>query len=269
MAFLALILLPVPTGITTESVAMTSTKHTCTTITSMHPLYLQLKEQIRSSILDGTYPPHSQMPSESDMVKFFNVSRTTVRQALRDLQSDGLIFKVPGKGSFVSRPKATQELISLQGFGEAMIAKGHETFSTFLGAREIIENSTVRSKLKCESADIMEIRRLRYLNREPISVDITYVPCSIGRRLILEDLATQDIFVILENKYGLQLGRAEIQLESILSDDALSRLLKIEAGSPILRMERLTYTAEDVPIDYEHIYYRGDALKYMISLRRN
>ena len=248
---------------------MTSTKYVYSTITSMHPLYLQLKEQIRSRILDGTYAPHSQMPSESDMVKFFNVSRTTVRQALRDLQSDGLIFKVPGKGSFVSRPKATQELISLQGFGEAMVAKGHETFSTLLGSKEIIENKAVRLKLKRDATDIMEIRRLRYLNREPISVDITYVPCDIGRRLILEDLATQDIFVIMENKYGLRLGRAEIQLESILSDEALSRLLKIEEGSPILKMERLTYTAEDMPIDYEHIYYRGDALKYMINLKRN
>ncbi|MBN2679953.1 MAG: GntR family transcriptional regulator [Acidithiobacillaceae bacterium] len=234
-----------------------------------HPLYMQLKEQIRSNILDGTYQPHSQMPSESEMANNYKVSRTTVRLALRDLQAEGLIFKIAGKGSFVSKPKANQDLFKLKGFGEAMNEKGYETFSTFLGSKERVENKIVKKKLKCENIDVMEIRRLRYLNREPISVDVTYIPCSIGRKLINEDLATQDIFLLLENKYGIKLGKADIQLESILSDEKISRLLKVEAGSPILKMERLTYTSQNVPIDYEYIYYRGDSLKYTISLSRN
>ncbi|WP_298171417.1 GntR family transcriptional regulator [Acidithiobacillus sp.] len=248
---------------------MTSQEQVHSPIISMHPLYSQLKEQIRSSILDGTYAPNTQMPSESEMMRAFNVSRSTVRLALRCLQSEGLIFKVPGKGSFVSRPKATQELISLQGFGEAMITNGHETFSTLLGYSERVDNKLASSKLRIGCSDIMEIRRLRYLDRVPISVDITYVPSSIGRRLILEDLATEDIFVIVENKYAIKLGHAEVQLEAVLSDDALSSLLKIEEGSPILRMERLTYSADGSPIDYEHLYYRGDMLKYKTGLKRN
>ena len=84
------------------------------------PLYAQIKDILRARILDGTYQPHQQMPSESEMMAAFGVSRITVRQALTDLQKEGLIFKMHGKGTFVSKPKAFQNLRRLQGFGEAM-----------------------------------------------------------------------------------------------------------------------------------------------------
>src|SRR5690606_8968981 len=70
------------------------------------PLYFQLKEILRAQILDGSYPAESRMPSESELGEQFQVSRITVRQALGDLQKEGLIFKIHGKGTFVAKPKA-------------------------------------------------------------------------------------------------------------------------------------------------------------------
>ena len=93
------------------------------------PLYTQIKEILRTRILDGTYKAHEQMPSESELTRSFEVSRITVRQALGDLQKEGLIFKIHGKGTYVSQPKAFQNLGKLQGFGEAMASMGYETFS--------------------------------------------------------------------------------------------------------------------------------------------
>jgi GntR family transcriptional regulator len=78
------------------------------------PLHTQIREVLRRRILDGSYAPHSQMPSESQMMATFGVSRITIRQALGDLQKEGLIFKVMGKGSFVAKPKAFQSLSRLQ-----------------------------------------------------------------------------------------------------------------------------------------------------------
>ena len=74
------------------------------------PLYTQIKEILRNRILDGTYKAHEQMPSESDLTRSFSVSRITIRQALGDLQKEGLIFKIHGKGTYVSQPKAFQNL---------------------------------------------------------------------------------------------------------------------------------------------------------------
>lgn len=242
--------------------------HTVTAVSPV-PLHTQIREALRRSILDGSYPPHSQMPSESQMMERFGVSRITIRQALGDLQKEGLIFKVMGKGSFVAKPKAFQSLSRLQGFGEAMSPSGYETYSMLLSAREVEAGPLVAQRLSvAEGSTVFEIQRLRYLNREPISVDVSYFPLEIGQRLAQEDLATRDIFVILENDLGHNLTHADVQIEAISAEATLGRHLGMDEGSPLLRIERLTYAGER-PIDFEFLYYRGDAFQYRLRIDRS
>ena len=232
------------------------------------PMHTQIREIVRRRVLDGTYPPHSQMPSESQMMEAFDVSRITIRQALGDLQKEGLIFKIAGKGSFVAKPKAFQSLSRLQGFGEAMSPAGYETFSQVLSSRQTVASDVVARRLQVKPGEpVYEIQRLRYLNREPISVDQSYFPIAIGERLVREDLAARDVFVILENDLGLHLTHADVQIEAISADDFLARHLRMDEASPLLRIERLTY-ANDVPIDFEFLYYRGDAFQYRLRIDR-
>lgn len=247
---------------------MKSNKKTVVALSPI-PLYSQIREILRSRILEGTYQAHEQMPSESEMMKTFEVSRITVRQALNDLQKEGLIFKIHGKGTFVSKPKAFQNLARLQGFGEAMSSMGYETFSQLISFKTITAGKSIVQKLKLkEDARVTEIRRLRYLNREPISLDVSYLPTEIGERLIKEDLAGRDIFSILENDYGYPLGHAEVEIGAMLADEHTARLLKMEEGSPVLHIERLTHAADHRPLDYEHLYYRGDAFQYRLRVER-
>ena len=233
------------------------------------PLYAQIKDILRARILDGSYQPHQQMPSESEMMATFNVSRITVRQALNDLQNEGLIFRIHGKGTFVSKPKAFQDLGRLQGFGEAMRQMGYETFARVLSIKSVTPSAQVAERLQLpKRARVTELQRVRFLNREPISLDVSYVPLAIGNRLAKEDLAARDVFVILENDYGIALGHAELQIGSTLADDTLAAQLKVEEGSPVLFIERTTHTADGRPIDYEHLYYRGDAFQYKVRVDR-
>jgi len=232
------------------------------------PMHTQIREIIRRRVLDGTYQPHSQMPSESQMIDAFSVSRITIRQAMGDLQKEGLIFKVPGKGSFVAKPKAFQNLSRLQGFGEAMGPSGYETFSQVLSTRQVAASEAVGRRLNIPVGNpVYEIQRLRFLNREPISVDQSYFPVELGERLIREDLATRDVFVILENDFGLHLTHADVQIEAISADEFLARQLRIAESSPLLRIERLTY-ADEQPIDFEFLYFRGDAFQYRLRIDR-
>jgi GntR family transcriptional regulator len=236
---------------------------------SATPLHAQIRETIRRRVLDGTYPPHSQMPSESQMMAAFSVSRITIRQALGDLQKEGLIFKVAGKGSFVAKPKAFQNLSRLQGFGEAMGASGYETFSQVLSTRPLPATELVARRLRLQPGDaVFEIQRLRFLNREPISVDVSYFPLALGERLAQADLAVRDIFVILENDFGHNLTHADVQIEAISADESLARHLRIDDASPLLRIERLTHAADEQPIDFEFLYYRGDAFQYRLRIDR-
>ncbi len=241
------------------------------TVLALSPtsMYSQIREILRQRILDGTYQPHQQMPSESELIKAFGVSRITIRQALSDLQRAGQIFKIHGKGTYVSKPKAFQNIGQLQGFGEAMSRMGYETFSQVVSIKTMAAGRSVGPKLKVKEREpVTELRRLRYLNREPISLDVTYVTKALGERLAKEDLAHRDIFLILENDYGLSLGQADLQIEAMLADESLARLLKVEAGAPVLRIERLTFTADGKPLDYEHLYYRGDAFQYRLRIER-
>lgn len=236
---------------------------------SMQPLYVQIKEILKQRIMDGDYEVHERLPSESEMMKLFGVSRITVRQALRDLHTEGLVFSVQGKGTFVSRPKAVQDIQRLQGFGEAMSPQGYETSARVISVQEVRPTQEVADALELgRNTNVIELTRIRYLNREPISLDASYFPKDIGQGLLGRDL-TQDIFPMLENEFGVGLGYAELKIEAIGADKGLSEHLNVETASPILRIHRLVYSGAGRPIDFEYLSYRGDAFQYQVRVERN
>ncbi|MCG5077720.1 GntR family transcriptional regulator [Paraburkholderia tagetis] len=233
------------------------------------PLYARIKNTLRSRILDGTYAPHSQMPSEYALCAMFDVSRITVRQALGDLQNEGLVFRLHGKGTFVSKPKAFQNVTSLQGFAEAMSSMGHEIVNQLRAFRIVEASGHVAQKLDLpEGARVAEIHRVRVLDREPVSFELTWVPEPLGKRLAGADLATRDIFLILENDCGVPLGHADVSIDAMLANDEIARALRVQEGSPVLRIERTTHDAQGTPIDYEYLYFRGDAFQYRLRVDR-
>jgi GntR family transcriptional regulator len=234
------------------------------------PLYHQIREELRARILDRTYAPHGKLPSESELMAAFGVSRITVRQALRDLHKEGLIFSIQGKGCFVTKPKAVQELARLQGFGEAMAQRGYETYSRVIFFEEVPARPAVASALGVEpEALVIELQRVRYLSRTPVSLDVSFFPLEIGRRLAHADLISRDVFAVLENDLGLRLRAADLTLEATTADAVLSRHLAVAQGAPILRIERLTYVDGERPIDFEYLYYAGDAHQYRIRIERS
>lgn len=234
------------------------------------PLYSQLKEILRTRILDGTYPPLSRMPSEAELGKAFEVSRITVRQALGDLQKEGLIFKIHGKGTFVAKPKAFQNVSTLQGLGESMTQRGYEVINRLRSFKTEPANAQVAARLQvAEGENVVQIKRARLVNRELVSLEITWLPEAVGKRLEKADLVSRDIFLILENDCALPLGHADLAIDAILADAELARALEVEEGSPVMRIERLTHTADGAPLDYEHLYYRGDAFQYRLRIDRH
>ncbi|MHB8255534.1 MAG: GntR family transcriptional regulator [Acidiferrobacter sp.] len=234
------------------------------------PLYAQIKEALRARILDGSYGIHAQMPSESELMHRFSVSRITVRQALSDLCQEGLIFKVQGKGSYVSKPKVSQSLTTLQGLGEAMGQAGHGITSQVLGFRSLTPDPDMVSRLKlAPDAMVGEIRRVRYVDGAPLSLDVSYFPETIAYQLLEQDLETRDVFVILETELGYRLGHAELEMGAMLADSEIAAALAVVPGAPILRLDRLTYDEHGYPLDYEHLYCRGDQLQYRLRIGRH
>ena len=245
--------------------------YSASTLSSQPPLYDQVKSQLQLQIQQGEYPPLAQLPSEHELAQRFSVSRITVRQALHQLSLEGVIFKVHGKGTFVSKPKAHQNISQLQGFAEAMSVDGHQIVNEVLSVRFVPAPIQVASKLKLPmQSQITEIKRVRLLNAEPVSYELTYLPEQIGCQLIDQqiDLAVTDIFKTLEQDLNQTLGYADLSIDAIQADDALAKLLAVDVHTPILRVERLTHDQAGQPLDYEYLYFSGDSFQYQLRIYR-
>lgn len=235
---------------------------------SSQSLYRQIKEVLKQRILEGEYITHERLPSESKLMKAFDVSRITVRQALRDLHAEGLVFSVQGKGTFVSRPKAVQDIQRLQGFGEAMTPQGYETSARVVSVQEMKASQDVAESLNINQAsNVIALTRIRYLDQEAISVDKSFFPLKIGERLLGCDL-TKDIFPMLENDFNITLSHADLKIEALTAKDEEAKYLNVEEGSAILRIKRLVFSQAGEPIDFEYLSYRGDAFQYHLRVDR-
>lgn len=234
------------------------------------PLHSQVRQRLRERILDGTYGQDARLPAESEISAIFGVSRITVRQALGDLQKEGLIVKVPGKGSFVARQRPSQDLGRLEGFGEAMSRKGHRVVNRVASHLELPASPEVAARLGLAAGEpVAEVRRVRCVDLQPVSYEVTWLPPAIGRRLRSENLAGRDIFLILEDDYGIALGHADIRIDAINADPALAAALSVPVGSALLRIERLTWALDGAPLDFEYLYVRGEAFQYALRLARH
>lgn len=254
-----------------DKLAMTAPNRTAPRVLALPrlPLHARIQQALRERILDGRHPPLSRLPSESELGARYGASRITVRKALGDLQKAGLIFTLQGKGSFVAKPKAFQDVSQLTGLAESLSAMGYEVLNQLQSLRLVRADAAVAARLALPpKARVCAIRRVRLLNREPVSLELTYLPETLGQRVRRADLATRDLFLILENDCGIELGHADLKIDATLADAELAQALRIDEGAPVLHIERLTHDAEGRPIDFEHLYYRADAFQYRLRTQR-
>jgi len=233
-------------------------------------LHTRIREELRERIVSGAWQPLDRVPSESELMSRYGVSRVTVRQALGYLEHARLIFRVPGKGSFVADSKPFQELGRLQGFAEAMAAQGHAATNRLVSARDTTASPEVAARLRlAPGAPVIELQRVRCLDGRPVSLDISWLPRGVGERLPRADLERRDVFLMLERDLGYTLGHADLAIDAALADAQTAALLEIAPQAPILRIERLTLTREGLPLDYEHLFCRTDYFQFRLRLARD
>jgi GntR family transcriptional regulator len=233
------------------------------------PLYAQLESILAAEIAGTTCPPGTQLPNEEELIERYGVSRTTVRQTIQNLVRRGLIEIRRGKGTFVSHPKITQQLTELSGFVEDMQSLGRQASARLLDKQTVPASESVARQLAITAGTpVVRIQRVRLVDHSPLSFDETYLPQEIGERILENDLETEPIFSLLEQKYDTPLVEAEYRLEAVAADAAVARALGIGVGSPIFQIERTSYTTGHQPIDYEKLYYRGDQIRFVTRLAR-
>ena len=236
---------------------------------SATPLYAQVEAVLASDIAGGRLPAGSQLPTENDLIERFDVSRPTVRRAVQNLAGRGLVEIQRGKGTFVTRPKITQELTALTGFVEDMQALGRRPTARLIDKQVVAADKAVAHQLALAAGTrVIRIRRVRLADGQAVSFDETYLPREIGEKVITNDLEVEPIFALLERKYDLPLVEAEYRLEAVSAEPAVAEGLGVEAGSPLFLIERTSYSAGGRPVDYEKLYYRGDMIRFVTRLAR-
>jgi GntR family transcriptional regulator len=233
------------------------------------PLHAQVEEALLKSMVEGALPPGSRLPAEDHLVERFAVSRTTIRTAIQSLVARGQVEIRRGKGTFVTQPTITQELTELTGFVEDMQALGRKPTARVLDRRLVAASETVARQLALQrGAAVARIQRVRLADGIPLSFDETYLPQELGEKIMSDDLESQPIFSLLEQKYATPLLEAEYRLAAVASHGTVARALGMEAGSPIFLIERTSFSVNRRPVDYERLYYRGDHIRFVTRLAR-
>jgi len=232
------------------------------------PLYYQLKEIIRQQIEEKIFPLGSAIPTEQELQEKYKVSRSTVRQAISELVNEGCLVKKQGKGTFVSGVgKLKEELPKLLSFTEQMLARGIEPKARIISVQEISPPKRIIKALRLrEKEKVLRIERLRLANEKVICILVSYLPLSLGVKL--EDDFTGSLYDLLEKKYGFTITKGDEIIEASAASRHEAQLLKIKEGSPVLCMNRVTYTSNNKPLELVEGTYRADRYKYSITLER-
>ncbi len=232
-------------------------------------LYSRVESVLAAEITDGSLKPGDQLPTEDSLIVRFEVSRITVRRAIQNLVSRGLVEIQRGRGTFVAAPKITQELTELTGFVEDMQTLGRKPTARLVGKKIVAADETVAHELALTRGErVVRIHRVRLADGVPISFDETYLPLEIGKKILANNLKTEPIFSLLERKYNIPLVEAEYKLEAVAATADVSAALRVPQGSPIFLIERTSYSTGGRPVDYERLYYRGDLIRFVTRLVR-
>lgn len=231
------------------------------------PLYHQVEVAIRERISSGAWAPGTQIPPEEQLCEQFRVSRVTIRHALRNLVSQGLLDRERGRGTFVRDTTLTAGARGLTSFSAEMQALGLKAGARTLSSAVQAAPEDVASALELPpDAPVVAIRRLRTGDGRPVGVQIAYLPAS--RFPGLEDLSLDDrsLYGLLQERYAVSPAEAIETFRIAHLSDTDAELLEVEPGDCAFAVERLTSDVHQ-PFEFVRSMMRGDKYRVRLVLR--
>ncbi len=231
---------------------------------SPYPLYVQLEKILRKNIEKGVWKEDVKIPSENELSREYNLSRMTVRSVLNKLSQEGLIYRVPGKGTFVSSNKIIGKPLSQMGIREQLEKMGYEN-QTKLIYTDIVESDIrLARKLKVNiGVPLYKIKRVRSVNDEPFSIHLSYIPkyCCDGIFERGYDFEHTQLCEILKEGYGIEQNKMVETLEIVNARPDEAALLNVEEKYPLIHLENTLYSQNKEVTEYSSVLFRGDRIK--------
>ncbi|MBD8046735.1 MULTISPECIES: GntR family transcriptional regulator [Clostridium] len=232
------------------------------------PLYYQLIDILIEMIEKGYISENDQLPSERELCETYNVSRSTVRQAMQELEREGYVYREHGKGTFVSPKKMKQDLLEFYSFTDEMKKLGKNPSSQVLDFKAMECNDELSKKMNLLSGEkIYVFTRLRLADNEPMMLERSYVPCKRFPGLTKEQLEKDAMYNIFTERYKTTFTCAEEIFQPVLASEEEAAVLKYKTGLPAMMIKRITYE-DDMIIEYTKGIARGDKFKYHVLLKK-
>jgi GntR family transcriptional regulator len=226
--------------------------------------------QLRSILLERvqtSLAPHAAIPPERKLMAKYGVSRSTVREAIRQLVEEGVLYRIQGKGTFVTGERVQSDL-HLASFTEDMRRRGLVPATVVMASALVEASLEVRAALGLKAgAQVQQVERLRLAGGIPMAFERGYYPAAL-----LPDLGSQDLsrslYATFATEYGLRIDHAEQTAWAESADAGLAEPLGIDVGIPLLVFRR-TSSAGTTPVEYITSWYRGDRYQIHMTLDLN
>ncbi|WP_031362273.1 GntR family transcriptional regulator [Caballeronia sordidicola] len=257
-----------PASTTNPSGASGATEIVPASSPTFSPLYQQIKALITQGLESGEWKPGEMIPSEVELAARYKVSQGTVRKAIDELAADNLLVRRQGKGTFVATHNENHVQFR---FLRLLPEDGdlHPHVSRLLECRRLRAPAEIARQLDLKPADpVVCIKRLLQFDGETTVFDEIWLPGAVFRGLTAERLADYKgpLYAMFEAEFGTRMIRASEKIRAVGADDEVAELLGVAPGSPLLSVERVSYTYGDRPVEVRRGWYVTNGYYYQNDL---
>ncbi|GAA6236945.1 GntR family transcriptional regulator [Apilactobacillus micheneri] len=233
------------------------------------PIYIQIHNEIRKNIENGTWKLGIRIPSERELSAQFNVSRMTLRQAIQTLVDEGILEQRVGSGTFVSNEKVKEKMSGVTSFTDIMLAQGKEPSSKTISYHSLEPSLSEIEKLKIKQSDkVVRMERIRYGDGLPICFEIATVPEKIVQNLSKNDV-TNSFYASLKHKLGLIPKVSKQTVSATLASEKIADYLDIKKGDAILLLRQTTSLQNGEPFEYVRTQYVGERFEFYLDSKKS
>lgn len=236
--------------------------------TSDLPLYSQLLTLIKEAILSGRLKPGDLLPSESELCTIYNLSRTTVRQAMSSLSDEQLIYRRRGQGTFVADQKLHRNINKMYSFTRDLASKGLTARSKIIEKKILPASDLVMDPFHLhEESKVFKLVRLRYANKDPLLLETTFIPLYLCPKIIEIDFSNESLYKILGTNYDLEFSKASESYEAINIPSDSASLLSCPTNTAGFKIQRISYLKNEVPFELTSSITRGDRTVFHVNMK--